>query len=317
MLEGRGNCADGESCTSESKRWCSVDSRPRGLDRPRAAQGNDRARRIRGPLHKASTILVSGAQATDRLITSSWLVFVLAFVVHLALVWLSSAGSDIETRRGSSHGLVASAMLFHSLKVIFSPNHLPPDVPNHAVQASWLSLRCTTPTRSRHGLCSSPQPGCDRRSSSRWDASIGSGGDQVPITVLRCPYPPFFYMLAYWCTRWRDSSSIRSRVLQMAVPMAALMLVVVLSRRTRDLEQRVDRPDRRRSCVALEISVWHHLPTVDTASQVASSGHSSFSCFCRFQRQHSRRVFFPAARLVVDVHVPDQRWSRSAECGDR
>ena len=61
------------------------------------------------------------------------------------------------TRQGAvnlQEQLVASAMLFHSL-LIFSPNHLPPDVPNHAVQASWRRC-CTARSKSLTSLCRLP-----------------------------------------------------------------------------------------------------------------------------------------------------------------
>ena len=176
-----------------------------------------------------------------------WLIFVLAFVVHLALVWLSALPRD-EARFVS--GLVASAMLFHSL-LIFSPNHLPPDVPDHAVQASWLSSVHYTYT----SLTDYAQALSRFVTDEAVLMGIGSGGDQVPAQSYGAPYPPFFYMLAYGVSG--GVTHLRFVLEFLAVAMAALMLVVVYLV-ARAIWNNETTARIAAILFALEISVWHH-----------------------------------------------------------
>lgn len=179
-----------------------------------------------------------------------WIVFPLALALYLLL-----ARVRVVSRNDASFvsRLVAVSALAHSLPIFF-PNHLPPDVPLHAIQVSWLAsadfsysgLMDYSKTLSRSITSEAVLMKTGRDGSKGQESAAGSFG---------APYPPFFYILAFFVSRLHGDLRFVLEIL--AVLMASLMLpLVFLAAKTIWSDGVTARIAA--LLFAMEISVWHH-----------------------------------------------------------
>jgi len=179
-----------------------------------------------------------------------WIVFPFALAVHFAVTRV--LGKECFDAHFVSR-LVAIAALVHSV-LIFFPNHLPPDVPLHGVQVSWLSsadfsytgLLDYSRTLSRSITSDAVLMEIEREDKGPEEASRQSFG---------APYPPFFYLLAFSLSRLHGD--LRFVLEFLAVAMGSLMLVLVFLIAKAFF---TDGVTARIAAIlfAMEISVWHH-----------------------------------------------------------
>lgn len=179
-----------------------------------------------------------------------WIVFPFAFAVQLAVTRVRGM-----ERGDASFGsrLVAIAALAHSV-LIFFPNHLPPDVPLHSLQVSWLSsadVSYSGLVEYSRALSRSITPEAVLMDIGREDP----GSEEASRQSFGAPYPPFFYLLAYSVSRLHGD--LRFVLEFLAVAMAALMLVLVFL-----IAKAIGAGGvtARLAAIlfAMEISVWHH-----------------------------------------------------------
>ncbi len=178
---------------------------------------------------------VEAPKALSRL----WIVFPFATLVYF-----------VTGKSAFVSHLVAVAALAHSVLVFF-PNHLPPDVPLHGIQVSWLSEVDFTYS----GLTDYART----LSRSITSDAVLMETDTIHVpddaNAFAAPYPPFFYMLAYGASQTHDDMRFVIEVL--AVGFGCLMLVL-----TYFLARAFWRDELAARMVAvvfaLEISIWHH-----------------------------------------------------------
>jgi hypothetical protein len=193
--------------------------------------------------------------AAPAAISRLYVVFLLAAAIHIALRWLGPrlgvAGTGPAEARFLAW-LVALAACYHSA-LIFYPDHLPPDVPLHAVQVSWLSET----DFSYDGLAEYSRTLSRSITEGAVLMETASGDrEQAPERAFEAPYPPFFYLLAFGVSR--ADGDLRFALEMLAVVMASLMLALVFL--TASAVWR-DGPMARIAALlfVFEISVWHHV----------------------------------------------------------
>ncbi len=193
---------------------------------------------------------VSTAIALGRL----WVIFPLAAVLYGALVLLGKRKWIPGFEPGEARfvaGLVAGAALAHSVIIVF-PDHLPPDVPLHAIQASWLS----GVDIDYQGLIEySRLVSRDLTPEETLMAGVRDTSELTKGGSYQAPYPPFFYLLAYSVSRIHPDLRFVLEFLSVLLPGVMLVLVYFIAKTVWNDPAIAHIASL---LFAVEIGVWHH-----------------------------------------------------------
>ena len=151
--------------------------------------------------------------------------------------------------------LFVVACLAHSL-LLFFPNHLPPDVPNHGKQVEWLEEReLTLETLAQYSDYVSRQLTEGPVLMNLGESRTVEAREGENSRAYGSPYPPFFYLFTFLLLSVHDD--LRFLLELVPVALGALMLVMVF---VMAWTIWAERTIARFAAVLmlLEISIWHH-----------------------------------------------------------